>query len=69
MLPGINGLEKIIKEQNQILPLSLLYRLGNTENVVNGLDNGADADYLIGNLLNLPSFCPDQNVIEKVPMV
>lgn len=48
MLPGINGLElcKIIKEQKPNTPIIMLTALGSTENVVNGLDNGAD-DYLI----------------------
>lgn len=48
MLPGINGLElcKIIKEQKPTTPIIMLTALGTTENVVNGLDNGAD-DYLL----------------------
>ncbi|RZL34239.1 MAG: response regulator transcription factor [Pedobacter sp.] len=48
MLPGINGLElcKIIKERKPNIPVIMLTALGTTENVVNGLDNGAD-DYLI----------------------
>jgi len=48
MLPGINGLElcKIIKDQKPNTPIIMLTALGTTENVVNGLDNGAD-DYLI----------------------
>lgn len=48
MLPGINGLElcKMIKEQKPGIPVIMLTALGTTENVVNGLDNGAD-DYLI----------------------
>jgi two-component system, OmpR family, copper resistance phosphate regulon response regulator CusR len=48
MLPVINGLElcKIIKEQKPNTPIIMLTALGTTENVVNGLDNGAD-DYLI----------------------
>lgn len=48
MLPGINGLElcKIIKEHKSATPVMMLTALGTTENVVNGLDNGAD-DYLI----------------------
>ncbi|RNL54104.1 response regulator transcription factor [Pedobacter jejuensis] len=48
MLPGINGLElcKIIKEQKPNTPIIMLTALGTTENIVNGLDNGAD-DYLI----------------------
>ena len=48
MLPEINGLElcKIIKKEQPTLPIIMLTALGTTENVVNGLDNGAD-DYLI----------------------
>lgn len=48
MLPGINGLElcKIIKSKTPNIPIIMLTALGTTENVVNGLDNGAD-DYLI----------------------
>lgn len=48
MLPGINGLElcKIIKKSKPTVPVIMLTALGTTENVVNGLDNGAD-DYLI----------------------
>lgn len=48
MLPGINGLElcKIIKKNKPVVPVIMLTALGTTENVVNGLDNGAD-DYLI----------------------
>ena len=48
MLPGINGLElcKIIKAQKPNTPVIMLTALGTTENIVNGLDNGAD-DYLI----------------------
>ena len=48
MLPGINGLElcKTIKEIKPSTPIIMLTALGTTENVVNGLDNGAD-DYLI----------------------
>lgn len=48
MLPEINGLElcKIIKKEKPTLPIIMLTALGTTENVVNGLDNGAD-DYLI----------------------
>lgn len=48
MLPGINGLElcKIIKNKKTNVPIIMLTALGTTENVVNGLENGAD-DYLI----------------------
>lgn len=48
MLPGINGLElcKLIKENKPNTPIIMLTALGTTENVVKGLDNGAD-DYLV----------------------
>lgn len=48
MLPGINGLElcKIVKKAKPQTPIIMLTALGTTENIVNGLDNGAD-DYLI----------------------
>lgn len=48
MLPGMNGLElcKIIKLEQPNTPVIMLTALGSTENVVTGLDNGAD-DYLI----------------------
>jgi two-component system copper resistance phosphate regulon response regulator CusR len=48
MLPGLNGLElcKIIKLEQPNTPVIMLTALGTTENVVNGLDNGAD-DYLV----------------------
>jgi two-component system copper resistance phosphate regulon response regulator CusR len=48
MLPGLNGLElcKIIKKDRPDVPIIMLTALGTTENVVNGLDNGAD-DYLV----------------------
>lgn len=47
MLPGINGLElcRMIKAGTPQLPVLMLTALGTTENVVNGLDNGAD-DYM-----------------------
>jgi two-component system copper resistance phosphate regulon response regulator CusR len=48
MLPGINGLElcKTIRRKNNKTPILFLTALGTTENVVNGLDTGAD-DYLV----------------------
>jgi two-component system copper resistance phosphate regulon response regulator CusR len=48
MLPGLNGLElcKIVKSDQPNTPVIMLTALGTTENVVMGLDNGAD-DYLI----------------------
>lgn len=48
MLPEMNGLEvcKNIRLKNQIVPILFLTALGTSENVVLGLENGAD-DYLI----------------------
>jgi two-component system copper resistance phosphate regulon response regulator CusR len=48
MLPGINGLDlcKQIKKNHPQVPVIMLTALGSTENIVNGLDNGAD-DYIV----------------------
>lgn len=48
MLPGINGLEicKRLRSHKIQTPILMLTALGSTENIVNGLDNGAD-DYLV----------------------
>lgn len=48
MLPGINGLElcKRLRSNKIQTPILMLTALGSTENIVNGLDNGAD-DYLV----------------------
>jgi len=48
MLPGINGMElcKLIKKNQPQTPVIMLTALGSTENIVTGLDNGAD-DYLV----------------------
>jgi DNA-binding response OmpR family regulator len=47
MLPGMNGIElcRRFRETNTITPIIMLTALGTTENLVTGLDNGAD-DYL-----------------------
>ena len=47
MLPGINGIElcKRTRQQGIATPILMLTALGTTENVVHGLDSGAD-DYL-----------------------
>lgn len=47
MLPGINGLEvcRRIREKGIDTPVLMLTALGTTENIVTGLDSGAD-DYL-----------------------
>lgn len=48
MLPGMNGLEicRSLREQNITTPILMLTALGSTENIVTGLDSGAD-DYLV----------------------
>lgn len=48
MLPGLNGIEicRNIRTQNTDLPILMLTALGSTENIVSGLDSGAD-DYLV----------------------
>lgn len=48
MLPGINGLEvcRRLRQANNNTPVLMLTALGSTENVVTGLDSGAD-DYLV----------------------
>lgn len=47
MLPGLNGIEvcKALRKENINTPILMLTALGSTENVVTGLDSGAD-DYL-----------------------
>jgi DNA-binding response OmpR family regulator len=48
MLPGMNGLEvcKAIRKTNQTVPVLFLTALGTSENIVLGLETGAD-DYLV----------------------
>src|SRR6218665_2248785 len=48
MLPGMNGIEisRNLRAQKVITPILMLTALGSTENIVNGLDSGAD-DYLV----------------------
>lgn len=48
MLPGMNGIEicRKLREQNIVTPILMLTALGSTENIVTGLDSGAD-DYLV----------------------
>lgn len=48
MLPGINGLElcKRLRKEEINIPILMLTALGTTENIVLGLDSGAD-DYLV----------------------
>jgi DNA-binding response OmpR family regulator len=48
MLPGINGIEicRNLRNANQTAPILMLTALGTTENIVIGLDSGAD-DYMV----------------------
>lgn len=48
MLPGMNGIEicRSLRNQKVATPILMLTALGSTENIVTGLDSGAD-DYLI----------------------
>jgi DNA-binding response OmpR family regulator len=48
MLPGMNGIAvcKQLRKQQNATPILMLTALGSTENVVTGLDSGAD-DYLV----------------------
>lgn len=48
MLPGMNGLEvcRQLRKNNVGMPVLMLTALGTTENIVSGLDSGAD-DYLV----------------------
>jgi DNA-binding response OmpR family regulator len=48
MLPGINGVElcRQMRSQKKNTPIIMLTALGTTENIVTGLDSGAD-DYLV----------------------
>jgi len=47
MLPGINGIEicKTLRKESNNTPILMITALGSTENIVTGLDSGAD-DYL-----------------------
>ena len=58
MLPGMGGLElcRTIRKQNGQVPILMLTALGTPENIVTGLDGGAD-DYLV-KLLTLPYSMP-----------
>jgi len=48
MLPGVNGIDlcKQVKNKYPFTPIIMLTALGTTENIVTGLDSGAD-DYLV----------------------
>ncbi|MBD1393174.1 response regulator transcription factor [Mucilaginibacter glaciei] len=47
MLPGMNGVQvcKEVRKQNDVVPILMLTALSSTENIVTGLNSGAD-DYL-----------------------
>lgn len=48
MMPGMNGIDicRKLRQQKVTSPIMLLTALGSTENIVSGLDSGAD-DYLV----------------------
>jgi DNA-binding response OmpR family regulator len=48
MLPGVNGIQvcKEIRKKNEHIAIIMLTALGSTENIVTGLESGAD-DYLV----------------------
>ncbi len=48
MLPGMNGIDicRKLRQQKVATPILMLTALGSTENIVSGLDSGAD-DYLV----------------------
>ncbi len=48
MLPGINGIQvcRELRKKNENIPVLMLTALGSTENIITGLDSGAD-DYLV----------------------
>ncbi|PSK88835.1 response regulator transcription factor [Taibaiella chishuiensis] len=48
MLPGMNGIDicRKLRQQKVTTPILMLTALGSTENIVSGLDSGAD-DYLV----------------------
>lgn len=48
MLPGISGIEvcQLLRKENNSVPILMLTALGTTNNVVEGLDSGAD-DYMV----------------------
>ncbi len=48
MLPGINGIElcKSLRKESVSTPIIMLTALGSTENIITGLDSGAD-DYMV----------------------
>lgn len=48
MLPGINGIQvcKEIRKKNESISIIMLTALGSTENIVTGLESGAD-DYMV----------------------
>ncbi len=48
LLPGINGIQvcRELRKKNPNIPVLMLTALGSTENIITGLDSGAD-DYLV----------------------
>lgn len=67
MLPEINGLEvcKAIREENTNVPILFLTALGTPENIVLGLENGAD-DYLVKPFKFIELVARIKNLIRRI---
>lgn len=67
MLPEMNGLEvcKAIRQENQNVPILFLTALGTPENIVLGLENGAD-DYLVKPFKFIELVARIKNLIRRI---
>lgn len=67
MLPEMNGLEvcKHIREENPLVPILFLTALGTPENIVLGLENGAD-DYLVKPFKFIELVARIKNLIRRI---
>jgi two-component system, OmpR family, copper resistance phosphate regulon response regulator CusR len=67
MLPEMNGLEvcKAIREENTNVPILFLTALGTPENIVLGLENGAD-DYLVKPFKFIELVARIKNLIRRI---
>lgn len=67
MLPEMNGLEvcKNIRIENQLVPILFLTALGTPENIVLGLENGAD-DYLVKPFKFIELVARIKNLIRRI---
>ncbi|WP_298397203.1 response regulator transcription factor [Flavobacterium sp.] len=67
MLPEMNGLEvcKAIRQENQNVPVLFLTALGTPENIVLGLENGAD-DYLVKPFKFIELVARIKNLIRRI---